>query len=120
MAPPFLGGGVDGRAHARTSGGTPVPGAAVHRSASTAAGGVLSYPVIVFPRRPAVLVLALAVLVGACAGGAEASFDPTGPCLTDGSAAGAYPDLEALVPTTYEGRAPDTLDSGRHCSSEEL
>ena len=30
--------------------------------------------------------------------------------------AGAYPDLEALIPTSYEGRAPDTLDSGRNCT----
>jgi hypothetical protein len=26
----------------------------------------------------------------------------------------------SLVPTTYEDRAPDTLDSGRNCSSENL
>ena len=30
------------------------------------------------------------------------------------------PELEAQVPTTYMGRAPDTLDSGRNCSSTEL
>lgn len=33
---------------------------------------------------------------------------------------GAYPDLEARVPTSYEGRSPDRLDSGRHCSEENL
>ena len=30
------------------------------------------------------------------------------PCTTDGRAPGAYPDLEALVPTTYEGAPPET------------
>lgn len=33
---------------------------------------------------------------------------------------GAYPELEALVPTTYQGASPATLDSGRNCSSENL
>ena len=48
------------------------------------------------------------------------SFDPTGPCTADGSAPGAYPDLEARVPTTYRDAAPETLDSGRNCSAESL
>ena len=43
-----------------------------------------------------------------------------GPCTADGSAPGAYPDLEALVPTTYEERGPNRLDSGRNCSDENL
>lgn len=51
---------------------------------------------------------------------AAASFDPTGPCTTDGEAAGAYPDLEARVPTAYRGEPPELLDSGRNCSSERL
>lgn len=34
--------------------------------------------------------------------------------------AGGYPDLEARVPTSYEGRGPDRLDSGRHCSETAL
>ena len=62
--------------------------------------------------RAAVLVTALALLLGACAAPA-ASFDPTGACTGDGSAAGAYPDLEALIPTQYHGAAPERLDSGR-------
>jgi hypothetical protein len=33
---------------------------------------------------------------------------------------GAYPDLEARIPTTYEGRGPDRLDSGRHCTETNL
>jgi len=38
----------------------------------------------------------------------------------DGSAPGAYPDLEALVPTKYMDAAPEKLDSGRNCSPENL
>ena len=48
------------------------------------------------------------------------SFEPSGPCTADGSAPGAYPDLEALVPTAYEERGPNRLDSGRNCSDENL
>ena len=54
------------------------------------------------------LVLSLArasSLVAACSGGTPPSFDPTGTCTADGRAPGAYPDLEALVPTTYEAAA---------------
>src|SRR5262245_14579431 len=64
--------------------------------------------------------LVIALVVTACSGGGTPSFDPTGPCATDGSAPGAYPKLEALVPKTYEDRAPDRLDSGRNCSAENL
>lgn len=71
---------------------------------------------------PARLALALALTVGAAtaACAAPAAFDPTGPCVSDGSAPGAYPDLEARIPTTYEDRPPDTLDSGRNCTSRNL
>lgn len=65
------------------------------------------------------MVLALATAVAAC-GGTAVSFDPTGPCTADGSAPGAYPDLEARIPASYEDRAPDTLDSGRNCSVENM
>lgn len=34
--------------------------------------------------------------------------------------AGAYPELEGRVPTSYEGRGPDQLDSGRHCTAASL
>jgi hypothetical protein len=63
---------------------------------------------------------AIVILVGACAGSQGPSFEPRGPCTADGSAPGAYPDLEALVPTTYEERGPNRLDSGRNCSDENL
>ena len=67
------------------------------------------------------LVLAnIVMLVGACAGATGPSFEPSGPCTADGSAPGAYPELEALVPTAYEERGPNRLDSGRNCSDENL
>jgi hypothetical protein len=62
----------------------------------------------------------LAVLLAACSTGPPPSFDPTGPCVTDGSAVGAYPDLEARIPTSYEGVGPGRLDSGRSCSRVNL
>ena len=98
-----------------------VPGRTDPRS--TARPRDLGYPVDM-PRPLASGLLAVAarpaVLV-ACAGGAAASFDPTGPCKADGSAPGAYPALEALIPTTYRRRArPRPLDSGRNCTPENL
>jgi hypothetical protein len=52
--------------------------------------------------------------------GCGQSFDPTGPCTTDGSAPGAYPELEATVPTSYRGTRPNELDSGRSCTPSGL
>lgn len=66
------------------------------------------------------LLAAVVVLLAGCSGEAALSFDPTGPCSGDGAAPGAYPELEALVPTTFEDRAPDRLDSGRNCTDENL
>ena len=48
------------------------------------------------------------------------SFDPSAPCTSDGRFPGAYPALEARLPATFLGHAPDTLDSGRNCSATEL
>jgi hypothetical protein len=62
----------------------------------------------------------LAVFVAACGGGAPASFDVAAGCPVEGRVAGAYPDLEKRIPTSFEGRAPDTLDSGRHCDPDSL
>jgi hypothetical protein len=64
--------------------------------------------------------LAAAVAVSACALEPVESFDPTGPCTHDGAAEGAYPELEARVPETYEGAPPERLDSGRNCTPENL
>lgn len=65
-------------------------------------------------------VAALAGLLAACGGSAVQAFDPAAPCPAEGQMPGAYPDLEALVPREYEGRAPDSLDSGRLCTPETL
>jgi hypothetical protein len=72
--------------------------------------------------RAILALIAIAVLAGACSSSPAAtpSFDPTGPCATDGKAAGAYPDLEALVPKTLDGKPPQTLNSGRNCTLGEL
>jgi hypothetical protein len=61
--------------------------------------------------------LAVLAVVAGCGKG---TFDPSGPCSTDGRAAGAYPELEALVPREFRGRAPDRLDSGRNCTPTAL
>jgi len=68
--------------------------------------------------RPLLLAV-LVIALGACSG-VRPSFDATGPCTTDGKAAGAYPDLEMRVPRTYRGEAPSVVDSGRNCSAEKL
>ena len=62
----------------------------------------------------------IALLVVACGAPPAASFDPSGPCAQDGSAPGAYPELEAMVPARYENAPPETLDSGRNCTAESL
>ena len=74
--------------------------------------------------RPRLLVsAALALVVLAACSGPSApvvSFDPTGACTTDGQQPGAYPELEALLPTAYEGQAPTSVDSGRTCTPDAL
>jgi hypothetical protein len=60
--------------------------------------------------------LLLLALVSAACGGATATFDPAGPCILDGRLAGAFPDLEALLPADLDGDPPTTVDSGRNCS----
>ena len=72
------------------------------------------------PRASVFLALFLAASVAACSAAAAPSFDPSGPCVEDGSAPDAYPDLEAMVPTTFQDKGPETLDSGRKCTAEGL
>lgn len=72
------------------------------------------------PRSLAAFLAAVCLLLAACAAAPAASFDPTGRCTSDGSAPRAYPDLEALIPSTFRDEKPGTLDSGRHCSSPAL
>ena len=72
------------------------------------------------PRASVFLALFLVASIAACSAAAAPSFDPTGPCVEDGSAPGAYPDLEAMVPTRFQDKGPETLDSGRKCTTEGL
>jgi hypothetical protein len=65
----------------------------------------------------AAAIVLMAVLVTACGG---ATFDPTGPCTADGTAPGAYPDLEAVVPKVFAGAPPRQVDSGRTCTNTAL
>jgi hypothetical protein len=71
------------------------------------------------PRLPGVLrggqILLGVVLLAALAGCGGRTFDPAAPCTEDGRAPGAYPALEAVLPTSFDGRPPDSLDSGRNC-----
>jgi hypothetical protein len=69
-------------------------------------------------RRRAVFVLAIVALIATGCSGAR--FDPTGPCTVDGRAAGAYPELERQIPSTFDEVAPTALDSGRSCSPTAL
>jgi len=66
------------------------------------------------------LAVAVAIAVGLAACRPGATFSAEGACLADGRVAGAYPALEALVPTSLEGRAPDSIDSGRSCTDAAL
>ncbi len=74
---------------------------------------------------PAGILAALAaslLIIAGCSSAAPTSFDPAAPC---GGAAqqqmkGAYPALEARIPTTIEGAEARSRDSGRFCSSETL
>jgi hypothetical protein len=67
------------------------------------------------------LVVALvAALAAAGCAGPGATFDPAGPCVVDGRLAGAYPDLEARLPSELRGEAPTSVDSGRNCSTGAL
>lgn len=73
----------------------------------------------------AITVLVLALLVAACGGAGidPVSFDPGTACSSaadEGRYAGAYPQLEGLLPTSYEGQAPTFRDSGRSCTPESL
>jgi hypothetical protein len=62
------------------------------------------------------VVVVLAAALGLALAGCAPAFDPTGPCTTDGSVKGAYPELEAAVPTAFRGAPPNELDSGRACT----
>lgn len=124
MAPSSRFAAGDGRAHGRTEPGrryqvpwctAVAPARTVHVGATL---GDVPRPATLFGRF--LLLASMAFALVGCVGGGQPSFDPTGPCTTDGRASGAYPDLEARVPTTYREAPPATLDSGRNCSDESL
>ncbi len=74
-----------------------------------------------YTRMSRVLPMVLALAVAACATATPmTSFDPASACTTDGRMPGAYPELEALLPRSYEGQAPTTVDSGRNCTPAAL
>ncbi len=64
------------------------------------------------------LLLIAALVLSACA--AAPPFDPKATCGPGGRAAGAYPDLEAMLPTQLDGAAPTSVDSGRQCDETAL
>ena len=67
------------------------------------------------------VLLVLGLFLGACGSAIPVvSFDPSTPCTTDGQQPGAYPELEALLPSQYQGQAPDNVDSGRNCTPAAL
>jgi hypothetical protein len=68
----------------------------------------------------ALTLLAVLTVAGCGAGTPYASFDPRSACTSDGLFPGAYPDLEARLPARFDGRGPDTRDSGRNCTAAEL
>jgi hypothetical protein len=72
------------------------------------------------PDGVAARILALIVLLAVLAACGARPFEPTGPCTADGRAPGAYPSLEALLPTAFRDRPPDRIDSGRNCSATSL
>jgi hypothetical protein len=76
--------------------------------------------VVVPPLRRLCSLLLAALLVVACSAAPAGSFDPASACTQDGRQPGAYPDLEARIPTAYRGAAPEKLDSGRNCTSANL
>jgi hypothetical protein len=74
---------------------------------------------------PIVLLAVLVTMLAACTGGGspDVSFDPATACAAatdEGHFPGAYPKLEALLPTAYEQAAPTSVDSGRSCMPDTL
>jgi hypothetical protein len=74
------------------------------------------------PSRVALVLPLVALALAACGTAAipATSFDPASACTTDGRFAGAYPDLEALLPAEIDGKPPATVDSGRNCTPAAL
>jgi hypothetical protein len=69
--------------------------------------------------RPLALGLAAVLLAAAC-GVSQQAQSPLGGCGDDARFAGAYPELERLLPAALEGRPADKVDSGQSCSAGAL
>jgi hypothetical protein len=70
--------------------------------------------------RPTVAIVAAVLALMLMLAGCSAPFDPSGPCTADGSAPGAYPELEAAVPAIFRDAKASDLDSGRACTPNGL
>ena len=71
------------------------------------------------PRLRPLFALAVALVVATACTGGGATFSPSGPCVVDGRAPGAFPELERLLPASPSA-PPTTRDSGRSCSDAAL
>ena len=72
-------------------------------------------------RDPERVLLAIAIALSTIAcGTSAATFQPEGPCVVDGRAAGAYSDLEAQLPRVLGVDEPTSVDSGRSCTEAAL
>jgi hypothetical protein len=73
-------------------------------------------------RSVAALAVALVGLAACSGSAASASFDPGQPCggAAEQRMAGAYPDLEATLPSALASEPPTSRESGRYCSAETL
>ena len=80
---------------------------------------------LVLRRRPAAVLAALVaagLLLAAC-GAAPVPSGPLGACgadKADATSLGGFPELEALVPRSLDGAAPNVVNSGRSCSAKAL
>ena len=72
------------------------------------------------PRHRLVATAFLIPFLAACASGGAASFDPNAPCTSDDQVAGAYPELESALPSSFDDVAPVRRDSGRNCTDSAL
>lgn len=61
----------------------------------------------------------MALAIAGCGTAAETT-GPLGPCGNDAKSIGGYPELEQALPRVLDGKAPDTIDSGRNCSADSL
>jgi len=121
MAPSSRSEAGDGRAHRRTEPGrtyqVPKRTAVAPRRTSRTPDTLGDMPRVSGRIGRFVLLASVVGTLIACTGEAAVSFDPTGPCTSDGAALGAYPDLEARLPDVYRDAPPEKVDSGRNCSA---